>query len=64
MTITDNFTGTWQNVDGTGTSNVTEAILRKALDVTVQSLQGTFDADDNPWTSSDVKSLDADPEDS
>ena len=52
----------WTSVDGT-TVNVTRADLEKALTVAVESLQGTFDADDNPWTRSTTVSVAAKPDD-
>ena len=52
----------WTSVDGTAV-NVTRADLEKALTVGVESLQGTFDADDNPWTRSTTVSVAAKPDD-
>ena len=51
----------WTSVDGTAV-NVTRADLEKALTVAVESLQGTFDADDNPWTRSTTVSVAAKPD--
>ena len=49
---------------GLSAPNVPRADLLKALDVAVESLQGTFNADDNPWTRSDEVTVEAKPDDS
>ena len=49
--------GTWSNADGSGTTVVTAEMLAGAFRVAVESLQGTFDADDNPWTRSNVRDV-------
>ena len=59
MTVTDFSSANWNLADGTGSVGVTEAILRKALKVAVESLQGNFNAETNTWKRSEVKSLDA-----
>ena len=62
MDITGYAGANWPYADGTGGPGiaVTEAILRKALKVAVESLQGN-ESDTNKWKRSEVKSLDAKP---
>ncbi len=50
--------GAWNRADGSGTSNVTAAMLEKAFKVAVESVQGTA-SDDNPWKRSNVRDVKA-----
>ena len=53
--------GSWSLTDGSGTIDVTAAMLEKALKVAVEALQGEFDADDNQWERSNVRDVKAKP---
>ena len=56
----DEYTGEWTSVGG-ATITVIAADLDKALMVAVESVQGTFDAEDNPWVRSAVRPIAAKP---
>ena len=60
LTIADTFSTEWASVDGTEVT-ITAADLNKGLMVAVESVQGTFDAETNPWQRSAAQAVGAKP---
>lgn len=52
----------WTYLAGGAAPDVSRADLLKLLTVAVESLQGTFEADDNPWTRDDTAVVPANPD--